>query len=133
MDEFRGMKLVRKEEDKNLSVNITVDFDRTKHLSDASIKRRRIIRERFMAKEVAKEEEEKKKMQAEEENKERERFEMLFIYELIIVSVCIDYVQHCLTVTLFWGEGWVLLTFINLFSVFTKQFLTHISKQYDNI
>lgn len=79
MDEFRGMKLIRKEEDKNLAVNITVDFDRSKHLSDASIKRRRIIRERFMAKEVAKEEEEKIKMQAEEEKKDRERFEMLIL------------------------------------------------------
>lgn len=85
MDEFRGMKLIRKEEDKNLAVNITVDFDRSKHLSDTSIKRRRVIRERFIAKEVAKEEEEKKKMQAEEERKERERFDILNIIILDIV------------------------------------------------
>lgn len=41
MDEFRNMKLVRKEEDKIVAVNITVDFDKTKHLSDNSIKRRK--------------------------------------------------------------------------------------------
>lgn len=75
MDEFRGMKLIHKEEDKNVAVNITVDFDRTKHLSDASVKRRTIIRERCMAKERAKEEVEKKRMFAEEEKREKERFE----------------------------------------------------------
>lgn len=81
MDEFRGMKLIRKEEDKNLAVNITVDFDRSKHLSDASINRREIIRQRFRAKELAKEEEEKQKLKAEEEKKEQERFEILhFIF-----------------------------------------------------
>lgn len=77
MDEFRGMKLVHKEGDKNVAVNIKVDFDRTKHLSDASVKRRNIIRERCMAKERAKEEEEKKKLLAEEEIREKERFDLL--------------------------------------------------------
>lgn len=43
MDEFRGMKLVRKEVDKNVAVNIQVTFDKTKHLSDASVKRRKGI------------------------------------------------------------------------------------------
>lgn len=41
MDEFRGMKLVRKDSDKMVAVNILVNFDKTKHLSDASIKRRK--------------------------------------------------------------------------------------------
>lgn len=41
MDEFRGMKLVRKDADKIVAVNIQVHFDKTKHLSDASIKRRK--------------------------------------------------------------------------------------------
>lgn len=74
MDDLRGMKLVRKEGDKNLAATIVVDFDRTKHLSDASAKRRKIFRDRFIVKELAKEEQEKKKQQAEEEKKERERF-----------------------------------------------------------
>lgn len=41
MDEFRAMKLVRKDPDKMVAVNILVQFDTTKHLSDASIKRRK--------------------------------------------------------------------------------------------
>lgn len=75
MDEFRGMKLVRKEGDKNLALNIVVDYDRTKHLSDASVKRRKIVREKFIAKDRAKEEEEKRKLQLEEEKKEKQRFD----------------------------------------------------------
>ena len=78
MDEFRGMKLVHKEGDKNLAVNINVDFDRTKHLSDATVKRRKVIRDRFIAKELSKKEEEKRQQQAEEEKKERERFDIVF-------------------------------------------------------
>lgn len=41
MDEFRGMKLVRKDSDKIVAVNILANFDKTKHLSDVSIKRRK--------------------------------------------------------------------------------------------
>ncbi|XP_059611554.1 A-kinase anchor protein 17A [Phlebotomus argentipes] len=73
MDEFRGMKLVRKDGDKNLAVNIVVEFDKTKHLSDTSLKKRRIIRERLIAKERADEEENKKKQKALEQKKEREK------------------------------------------------------------
>lgn len=74
MRALHNMKLVRKGE-KILAVNISVDFDRSKHLSDANIKRRKIIRDRCVAKEIAKETEEKKKIQAEEEKRERERFD----------------------------------------------------------
>lgn len=74
MRSFHNMKLIRKGE-KILAVNIAVDFDRSKHLSDASIKRRKIIRDRCIAKEIAKEAEERKKLQAEEEKIERERFD----------------------------------------------------------
>ena len=41
MDELRGMKLVRKDSDKLVAVNLIVNFDKTKHLSDASAKRRK--------------------------------------------------------------------------------------------
>lgn len=75
MDAFRGMKLIRKEGDKNLAVNITMNFDTTKHLSDVSVKRRNIVRDRIIAKEKALEEEENRKLKEEEEKKERERFE----------------------------------------------------------
>ena len=73
MDEFRGMLLVHKEGDKVLAANIKVTFDKTKHLSDASIKRRRVVRDRLIAKELAKEEEDRKQAALEEEKKERER------------------------------------------------------------
>lgn len=71
MDAFRGMKLLRKEENHELhqTVNIKVDFDRTKHLSDASVKRRQIVREKLMEKEREAEEKEldfKKKLEREE-------------------------------------------------------------------
>lgn len=74
MDAFRDMKLLRKEPgvDVGQAVNIKVDFDRTKHLSDASIKRRQIVREKLMEKEREEEEKEvdfKKKLEREEEEK----------------------------------------------------------------
>lgn len=79
MDEFRGMKLVRKDGDKNFAVNISVDFDRTKHLSDVSIKRRKLVRERLMEKDREREEEEQKKQIAELQKMEKERFDFRFI------------------------------------------------------
>lgn len=80
MDEFRGMKLIRKEGETNLGVSINVDFDRTKHLGDANIKRRKILRDRFIARDRSKEEEDHKRLQAEEEKKERERFDFNCIF-----------------------------------------------------
>lgn len=74
MDEFRGMKLVRKEEDKNVSVNIQVTFDKTKHLSDSSVKRRKVIRDRFIEKDRLKEADEEKRLKEIEDNKEKERY-----------------------------------------------------------
>jgi len=56
-----------------LAVNIHVDFDKTKHLSDISIRRRQIVRDRLIEKDRAAEEEEKKRVQAEEEQKEKEK------------------------------------------------------------
>lgn len=50
MDEFRGMKLVRKDADKMVAVNIQVQFDKTKHLSDVSIKRRKGTHHHFSSK-----------------------------------------------------------------------------------
>lgn len=73
MDEFRGMKLVRKELDKHVAINIQVSFDKTKHLSDASAKRRKVIRDRLIEKDREKAEEEEKKLREEQEKKEKER------------------------------------------------------------
>lgn len=75
MDEFRGMKLLRKEGDKNLAVSITMDFDTSKHLNESSIKRRKLLRDRLIAKEQVRREEELKREQEEEAKKEKERFD----------------------------------------------------------
>lgn len=69
MDALRGMKLLRKEGDKNLAISIAVDFDTTKHLSEASIKRRQVIRDRLIMKENEKREEERRKEKEEERRK----------------------------------------------------------------
>ncbi|KAK9744586.1 hypothetical protein QE152_g7625 [Popillia japonica] len=47
MDAFRGMKLLHKDVDFNETymVNIKVDFDKTKHMTEGSIRRREIVRE----------------------------------------------------------------------------------------
>lgn len=73
MDEFRGMKLVRKEVDKHVAVSIQVTFDKTKHLSDTSVKRRKVIRDRLIEKDREKAEEEEKRLRVEQEKKEKER------------------------------------------------------------
>lgn len=73
MDEFRGMKLVRKEADKLVAVSIHVSFDKTKHLSDSSVKRRKVIRDRLIEKDREKAEVEEKKLREEQEKKEKER------------------------------------------------------------
>lgn len=79
------MKLVRKDGDKNLAINITMDFDTTKHLSESSIKRRKILRDRLIAKEQVRREDELKKEQEEEAKKEKERFDsMRFAFTLLI-------------------------------------------------
>lgn len=89
MDEFRGMNLVRKEVDKNLSVPISVDFDRTKHLSDSSIKKRKVVRDRLIATDREKEDLEKQHAAEEDAKKERERFEsdqyfvFMFLFSLV--------------------------------------------------
>lgn len=87
MDEFRGMKLVRKDGEKNMAVSISVDFDRTKHMSDMTIKRRKVVRDRLVLKEQAKEEEEKNKLQEIENRKERERLIYFFFNWSIVVSM----------------------------------------------
>lgn len=80
MDAFRSMKLVRKCVDKNLAINIHVTFDKNKHLSEANIKRRNIVRDRLIGKEKSLEEDEKKRKQAEEKRQIKERFAILLFY-----------------------------------------------------
>ncbi|XP_060526906.1 A-kinase anchor protein 17A [Cylas formicarius] len=67
MDFFRDKKLVRKEDEDFVEVEIKVDFDRSKHLSDGSIRRREIVRDRLVKK--AREQEERDKAALEEKRK----------------------------------------------------------------
>lgn len=98
MDAFRGMKLVYMDDDKKsyaasikvFSRNQTtisiptrgiifthffrqVDFDKSMHLSDASVRRRQIVRERLQRKEKERLEKEMKEKEEEEKKKEAER------------------------------------------------------------
>ncbi|XP_055923978.1 A-kinase anchor protein 17A isoform X2 [Eupeodes corollae] len=73
MDEFRGMKLVRKFVDKTQAINLIVNFDKKKHLSEASILRRERMRKSLLAKVKTREEEEENKRKKEQEKLERER------------------------------------------------------------
>lgn len=73
MEAFYGMKLLRKEDDEILCTNIRVDFDRTKHLSDASIRRREIVRDRLVKKQQEKEEKDKKELELKKDKERDER------------------------------------------------------------
>ncbi|XP_011208323.2 A-kinase anchor protein 17A isoform X2 [Bactrocera dorsalis] len=73
MDDFRGMKLVRKFVDKTQAININVTFDKTKHLSDAQVQRRERVRKRLIQKAQSEEEEREKKKKEELEKQEQER------------------------------------------------------------
>uniref|UniRef100_A0A8D9AXV2 A-kinase anchor protein 17A n=1 Tax=Cacopsylla melanoneura TaxID=428564 RepID=A0A8D9AXV2_9HEMI len=81
MDALRGMKLLHVDGDKAYCANVKVDFDRTKHLSESTIRKRAIEREKLIAKEKEKEEkkiaemkdeERKQQLEAEEKKKQHE-------------------------------------------------------------
>uniref|UniRef100_A0A8D2L0K7 A-kinase anchoring protein 17A n=1 Tax=Varanus komodoensis TaxID=61221 RepID=A0A8D2L0K7_VARKO len=74
MSALRGMKLMYKGEDgKAVACNIKVSFDSTKHLSDASIKKRQLERQKLQELEKQREEQKRKEKEAEERQKEEER------------------------------------------------------------
>nr|XP_021143311.1 A-kinase anchor protein 17A isoform X4 [Columba livia] len=74
MNALRGMKLMYKGDDgKAVACNIKVSFDSTKHLSDASIKKRQLEREKLQELEKQREEQKRKEKEAEERQKEEER------------------------------------------------------------
>ncbi|XP_038221986.1 A-kinase anchor protein 17A isoform X2 [Zerene cesonia] len=77
MDALRGKKILRKNNDLAEWCSIQVDFDKTKHMTDAAVKRRSIVRERLAARQRAKDEEEKqeKERKAKQEAKERQKIE----------------------------------------------------------
>jgi len=78
MDEFRGTKLVRKFVDKTQAINICVNFDKQKHLSDSHVQRRERMRKKCIAKAQAEDEEREKLKKQQEEQLERERFDHYF-------------------------------------------------------
>ena len=57
-----------------------VDFDKSKHLSDKSIKRRRIEREKLQALEQEKEDRVRKEREAEERKRQEERYISFIVY-----------------------------------------------------
>ncbi|KPU80470.1 uncharacterized protein Dana_GF18655, isoform C [Drosophila ananassae] len=83
MDEFRGTKLVRKFVDKTQAINICVNFDKQKHLSDSQIQRRDRMRKKCVAKAQAEDEEREKlkKQQADQLERERQKQEELKLAE----------------------------------------------------
>ncbi|XP_071603299.1 A-kinase anchor protein 17A isoform X2 [Heliangelus exortis] len=74
MNALRGMKLMYKGDDgKAVACNIKVSFDSTKHLSDASIKKRQLERLKLQELEKQREEQKRREKEAEEKQKEEER------------------------------------------------------------
>uniref|UniRef100_A0A8B9Y3B5 A-kinase anchoring protein 17A n=1 Tax=Bos mutus grunniens TaxID=30521 RepID=A0A8B9Y3B5_BOSMU len=74
MSALRGMKLMFKGEDgKAVACNIKVSFDSTKHLSDASIKKRQLERQKLQELEQQREEQKRREKEAEERQRAEER------------------------------------------------------------
>ncbi|NXL96027.1 AK17A protein, partial [Alectura lathami] len=74
MNALRGMKLMFKGDDgKAVACNIKVSFDSTKHLSDASIKKRELERQKLQELEKQREEQKRREKEAEEKQREEER------------------------------------------------------------
>lgn len=84
MDAFQGMKLLKKEDDEIFCTNIKIDFDRTKHLSAASIRRREIVRDRLVKKQQEKEEKEKQEVEL---KKIKERDERLLYRQFFFSNI----------------------------------------------
>lgn len=75
MSALRGMKLMYKGEDgKAVACNIKVSFDSTKHLSDASIKKRQLERQKLQELEQQREEQKRREKEAEERQRAEERY-----------------------------------------------------------
>ncbi|CAG2247741.1 SFRS17 [Mytilus edulis] len=76
MDALRGMKfLYIGEDEKAYTANVKVDFDKSKHLSDKCIKKRRIERWKLQLLEKEREEKVKKEREETERKQEEERLE----------------------------------------------------------
>lgn len=78
MDSLRGRKLLRKKDDLAEWCGIRVDFDKTKHMTDAAVKRRSIVRERLIARQRAKDDEERAEKDKISKREAKERYKSLF-------------------------------------------------------
>ncbi|KAF7461275.1 Hypothetical predicted protein [Marmota monax] len=75
MSALRGMKLMFKGDDgKAVACSIKVSFDSTKHLSDASIKKRQLERQKLQELERQREAQKRREKEAEERQRAEERF-----------------------------------------------------------
>uniref|UniRef100_A0A3Q4M725 A kinase (PRKA) anchor protein 17A n=1 Tax=Neolamprologus brichardi TaxID=32507 RepID=A0A3Q4M725_NEOBR len=76
MDTMRSMKLMMKGDDgKAVACNIKVTFDTSKHLSDASVKKRNLERMKLQELERQREEQKQREKEEEERRKEEERYD----------------------------------------------------------
>lgn len=75
MDALRGRKLLRKKDDIAEWCGIKVDFDKSKHMTDAAVKRRAIVRERLAARQKAKDDEERLEKERLAKREAKERYE----------------------------------------------------------
>lgn len=74
MDALRAKKLLRKKDDISEWCGIRVDFDKSKHMTDAAVKRRAIVRERLAERQRAKEQEERMEKDKAAKREARERY-----------------------------------------------------------
>ncbi|CAG9818384.1 unnamed protein product [Phaedon cochleariae] len=81
MDALRDMKIVHKEDDGATEVNMKVEFDKTKHLSEASLRRREIVRDRLVRKAREKEEKDRAELEEKKRQEELERQKELDVIE----------------------------------------------------
>lgn len=86
MDTLRGKKLLRRQDDVAEWCGIKVDFDKTKHMTDAAVKRRAIVRERLVNRQRAKDEEEKNEKEKIAKREAKERYSDIFIRFFYYVS-----------------------------------------------
>ncbi|XP_058803902.1 A-kinase anchor protein 17A isoform X2 [Phymastichus coffea] len=74
MDALRGMKLLKKDKEKNhLVASVEVDFDKTKHMSDSSVSNRDFERKRLIAQDNMAAEKLRRKEEAEAKKREEMR------------------------------------------------------------
>lgn len=74
MDALRGCKLLRKRSDIAEWCGIKVNFDTTKHMTDAAVKRRSIVRERLMTRQKVKQDLEKTEKAILKQKEVKERY-----------------------------------------------------------